>query len=606
MDERADVFAMGAILCEILTGEPPYSGPTAVEADRQAVASDLSSAYDRLAGSGAEAELVELARRCLAARAADRPRDAGEVARAMTAHLAGVQERLRAAELAGAQAQARAEEERKRRRVQLRMAAAIALALAAGAAGVATQWSRAEAHLRLARSRLDLARAAIDRFYTGASEDVLLREPAFNELRGKLLGSALEFYKELQASLEAESDDSDRPELAAAYERVGEITTKVGSISAAIESLDRARAIRERLAGRRPGDAEAQAALAAVLERQFEPLAEVGRSPEALDRLEQARAIRRRLVDGPPPGGRRHRLDLARVELNIGRLLAQRLGRAQAARTTIERLVVDLEEMTRADPSDPSARRRLGEALDVLALIRHQDGQFARAAEYYARAAAILEPVAVGRPEDLDLRFLLGSIHANAGFAAVSRRRQADAEDAFRRARSIYEAMVREHPTVSRFQYSLGHLHLGIAGWHDRAGRTTEAIEEDRQALGILDRLAREQPEVSSFAFTRSNVLSEMGRHLFKSGRLVEARETLNRAQEVLDRLTREHPDVVQYQITREQNQIMIVCVEDESVRRGPGGAGDAGRGRAQPRSPSRSGSAVEMDRGFPDDPFAR
>ena len=49
-----------------------------------------------------------VARACLAAVPADRPRDAEAVAAAMTAYLAGVQERLRAAELARVAAQGRA------------------------------------------------------------------------------------------------------------------------------------------------------------------------------------------------------------------------------------------------------------------------------------------------------------------------------------------------------------------------------------------------------------------------------------------------------------------------------------------------------------------
>jgi hypothetical protein len=52
------------------------------------------------------------------------------VAEAVSAYRDGVQERLRAAELARAQAQARAVEERKRRRVQVGLAAAL-LGLAA-------------------------------------------------------------------------------------------------------------------------------------------------------------------------------------------------------------------------------------------------------------------------------------------------------------------------------------------------------------------------------------------------------------------------------------------------------------------------------------------
>ena len=113
IDERADVFGLGSILCEILTGRPAYTGPSSDAILRKAMRGDTADALRRLDGCGADAELVALARHCLAAEPEERPRDAGEVARRLTAYLAGVQERLKAAELAraaegaGEEAQAR-------------------------------------------------------------------------------------------------------------------------------------------------------------------------------------------------------------------------------------------------------------------------------------------------------------------------------------------------------------------------------------------------------------------------------------------------------------------------------------------------------------------
>jgi eukaryotic-like serine/threonine-protein kinase len=130
LDERADVFGLGAILCEILTELPPYTGPSGDDVYGKAARGDLAEALARLDGCGAEAELVGLAKSCLAAAPRDRPRDAGVVAAALTAHLAGVQERLRGAELARARAESRAAEERKRRLLVAGLAASI-LALAA-------------------------------------------------------------------------------------------------------------------------------------------------------------------------------------------------------------------------------------------------------------------------------------------------------------------------------------------------------------------------------------------------------------------------------------------------------------------------------------------
>src|SRR5205085_3255438 len=111
LDRRCDVFGLGAILCEILTGQPPYVGRSAEEVRRKAANGDLADARARLDGCGADAELVTLTLACLAAEPVDRPRDAGAVATALTAYLDGVQARLRQAELAEAEARTRAAEE---------------------------------------------------------------------------------------------------------------------------------------------------------------------------------------------------------------------------------------------------------------------------------------------------------------------------------------------------------------------------------------------------------------------------------------------------------------------------------------------------------------
>jgi tetratricopeptide (TPR) repeat protein len=111
VDRRSDVFGLGGMLCAILTGKPPYDGPTPADVIRQAKEADLTGAYARLEGCGADAELIGLARACLSAEPKARPDDASVVEERLTGYLASVQERLDQAKVAEAEARARAEQE---------------------------------------------------------------------------------------------------------------------------------------------------------------------------------------------------------------------------------------------------------------------------------------------------------------------------------------------------------------------------------------------------------------------------------------------------------------------------------------------------------------
>jgi tetratricopeptide (TPR) repeat protein len=137
IDERADVFGLGALLAVILTGQPPYVGKDSESIRLMAVRGQLADCLGRLDRCGAEPGLVALAKRCLAYDPAGRPRNAEVVAMEVAALRAAAEQRARVAEREQAKAEGQAAEARKKRRVQLALAALAVLVTV----GAAVAWS---------------------------------------------------------------------------------------------------------------------------------------------------------------------------------------------------------------------------------------------------------------------------------------------------------------------------------------------------------------------------------------------------------------------------------------------------------------------------------
>src|SRR5262245_9841507 len=159
IDERADVFALGSILREVLTARPAFTGRAATEILRKAADGATADALARLDGCGAEAELIGLAKDCLEVEPEGRPRDANVVAERITAYLAGVQERVQAAERERAVAVARAIEERRRRKLQVGLAASLLALTTAG--GLGTTYYLQQRQARAAAAEQVLTRASL-------------------------------------------------------------------------------------------------------------------------------------------------------------------------------------------------------------------------------------------------------------------------------------------------------------------------------------------------------------------------------------------------------------------------------------------------------------
>ncbi len=127
LDARCDVFGLGAILCEILTGTPPFSGGK-MDPVLDASIGNTAPAMRRLRSCGADAELLQIVTDCLAAEPEDRLASANEVAERFSIYRRSIEARAQAAIVQAAEARVRA-----RSTVLLALAAVVVVLIGAGA-----------------------------------------------------------------------------------------------------------------------------------------------------------------------------------------------------------------------------------------------------------------------------------------------------------------------------------------------------------------------------------------------------------------------------------------------------------------------------------------
>ncbi|MBM3984014.1 MAG: serine/threonine protein kinase, partial [Planctomycetes bacterium] len=184
VDTRADVFALGGMLAVVLTNHPPFEGSSVIDTVLRAAQAELDESFARFDACGADADLIALCKKCLAAERADRFANATELALAVAEYRAEVEARALRAEREKAAAESRVREEantrreaearaeaeaksrreaearaaadRKRRFAQRALAASVLLLLLAGGVGVAfaSLWRTAETQ-RLAAEKAE-------------------------------------------------------------------------------------------------------------------------------------------------------------------------------------------------------------------------------------------------------------------------------------------------------------------------------------------------------------------------------------------------------------------------------------------------------------------
>jgi serine/threonine-protein kinase len=600
IDERSDVFALGSILCELLTGSPAFTGRTAGEIQAKAARGDLTEALGRLEAvwpapslasrsapdSRPADDLLALCRDCLAPEPAARPRDAGAVAARVAAYRAGVQDRLRRAELAQAAAEARAAEERRKRRWQLGLAASVAGFMLLGAAGLATFASvlegknrdlatanaaltRANTDLTLQRSRAEAreqqAIDAVKRFRDAVADNPELKNnPALENLRKTLLKEPLAFFKTLRDQLQADHDT--RPEalqrLAEAAFDLGSLTDDIGNKQDALRAHREALAIWERLAAENPTVTQFQSGLARSHNNVGVLLKETGRPDDALASYTRAVEIQERLA-AENPTVTQFQSDLARSHNNIGNMLSA-TGRPDDALASFTRALEIQERLAAENPAVTHFQGDLARSHNNIGLLLRATGRPADALASYTRALEIFERLAAENPTVTQFQSDLARSHHNIGLLQSETGRPDDALASYTRAVEIQERLAAENPTVTQFQSDLATSHNNIGNLLSETGRPADALASFTRALEIQERLAAENPTVTEFQSHLASSHNNIGALLKETGRPADALASFTRALEIQERLVAENPIVTEFQsdLARSHYNIGVLLLE--------------------------------------------
>jgi tetratricopeptide (TPR) repeat protein len=493
----ADVYALGAILYEMLAGRPPFEGDGPLDTLEQ-VRTIEPLPPGRLRPK-LPRDLETVCLKCLEKEPGRRYRTADELADDLDRFRSGRPVVARRIGSAG-----RSWRWAKRRPVVAGLVAALAIAVAGGVGGVVWQWRRAEENALAMRDQRDEAgrqRRRAEADFRRAAEAVREMSAIGNRLfhqRGnedagrKIVEAAANFHE----GFVAEKGDDPAVLLAAARDcaRAAMMRYQLGQPQAAIKANDRAVDLYDRLLAADPDN------------RNY--------------RLERGKRLRSGAV----------------YYTNWGSDHAAAEGAYAAARA-------DFEILVSVAPDDFGYKYHLANTLMNSAGLFAQTGRGERAKESYFAAIALQRQALEVVPNDLGWRTELTLSREGLGSLLWERERSAGAEALCEEVRESYRKIVADHPKYRDARWFVVRT-TSYAG--DRAatvGRRADAEREYRAALAGCEQLRREAPRTIMYAAEQSTLVTKLARLTAELGRMEEAEALYRRATNLAERLAADFPD---------------------------------------------------------------
>jgi serine/threonine-protein kinase len=459
---------------------------------------------------------------------------------------------------------------------------------------LAKKHAELEAEQAKVQARFDLAVKAIETFHTGVSEDTLLKNPEFKELRTKLLKEAAGFYADLEKLLAGKTDAKSRKLLADGYFQLGELTAKIGDQKEALAVQRTALALRRELAaapgagvetrldvarslravGRlldSTGDLagalsafEEQRDLAAALEAEAPTdavreqlakghnsiglvLSETGKPAEAMQEYQKALAIRQKLADANP-AVTDFQSDLAASYNNLGALLNDYLSKHAEALAAFRQSLAIQQKLADANPAVTDFQSHLAWSHNNIGIVLYQTGKPAEALQENQKALAIRQKLADANPAVTQFQSDVATSHGRIGAVLSETGKPAEALKEYPKALAIFQKLADANPAVTQFQSMLAASHNDIGIVLRVTGKPAEALQEYQKALAIQQKLADANPTVTQFQTFLANHHANIGAVLSETGKSAEALQEFQKALAIRQKLADANPGATAFQ----------------------------------------------------------